>query len=397
MTIDGSIETGPEISRGEFLDRINSLLPAIGARSAETERSGRIGDETISELEHAGVLGGLQPRRWGGLELDPATFFEGIVAIGSACASTGWVTSVLGMHPWEIGCMAPQAQADVWSKDPTSRVCSSYAPTGSARPHKDGFWLSGWWGFSSGIDHCKWALLGAIVDGQEHLGPRVFLIPTRELVVDHASWDVTGLAGTGSKDLTVNATFVPYYRTHTMAEFNDPQHDRPGWEFNTGPLYRFGFTDLFSWGIGAPALGAATGFAQNWVNQTRKRVAGFGGKPVAAQSEVQANLAEGVHRVNVLHRSMVSAWNEVYDVVSNGDPLDPLAQRQLHYQGARTISASLEAALAMFATSGGGVMHTKNPLQRFLRDLLAMRNHPVASLGRFAKDQAQTEFVDTIC
>ncbi|MDG2113932.1 MAG: flavin-dependent monooxygenase, partial [Actinomycetota bacterium] len=123
----------PAIGREDYLERVRTLLPAIRDRAAATEELGRIPDETIAELKEAGVLGGLQPRRWEGLELDPATFFEGIVLLGSACASTGWVASVLGMHPWEVASMHPDAQADVWSDDPGTCVSSSYAPTGAAR------------------------------------------------------------------------------------------------------------------------------------------------------------------------------------------------------------------------------------------------------------------------
>ncbi|MCP4086968.1 MAG: hypothetical protein GY745_18235 [Actinomycetia bacterium] len=380
---------GPVVDPDDFLGRVRDLLPGIRDRAAATEQRGRIPDETIGELIEAGVLAGLQPRRWDGLQLDPATFFRGVVLLGSACASTGWVASVLGMHPWEVACMHPDAQADVWGPDPTALVSSSYAPTGSARPEGDDYWVSGWWGFSSGVDHAGWALLAALVEGQEQLGPRVFLVGRDDFAIDEDSWDVTGLAGTGSRALRIEGVRVPAYRTHLMTEFNDPSFERPGWDINDSPLYRHSFLDLFSWGIAGPALGAVTGFAEEWVRQSRHRVPGFGGPGVAQKPELQLRLAEGLNRVDMLTRSMVSAWDELYAVACRGEALDPVAQRRLHYLGARTIPDSLEAALGMFATAGGGVMFRDNPLQRFMRDLLAMRNHPVASLERFAGDAAR--------
>jgi 3-hydroxy-9,10-secoandrosta-1,3,5(10)-triene-9,17-dione monooxygenase len=378
----------PAIGREDYLERVRTLLPAIRDRAAATEELGRIPDETIAELKEAGVLGGLQPRRWEGLELDPATFFEGIVLLGSACASTGWVASVLGMHPWEVASMHPDAQADVWSDDPGTCVSSSYAPTGAARREGDGYWVSGWWGFSSGVDHAGWALLAALVEGEEKEGPRVFLVDRDNFEIDHTSWEVAGLAGTGSKSVDVPGLFVPAYRTHTMVEINNPSWQRPGWEIADVPLYHFGFTDLFSWGIGGPALGAATGFAEEWVRQSTSRAPGFGGPKVAEKVELKLNLADGLNRVNVLTRSMVSAWSELSDVLERGEPLDRGDQLALHYLGSRSIPDALDAVLVMFATSGGGVMNKANPLQRFLRDLLAMRNHPVASLERFGGDLA---------
>ncbi len=377
------------VDRRQYLDSVRAVLPGIRERAAATEQLGRIPDETVRELTDIGVFAGLQPRRWGGLELDPATFFEGVVLLGSACASTGWVASVLGVHPWEIASMHPDAQAEVWADDPTTRVSSSYAPTGSARPDGDGFWVSGWWGFSSGCDHAGWVLVAALVEGQENLGPRVFLIPGDDYTIDHGSWDVTGLAGSGSKAVTVDGANVPAHRTHLLVDFDDPKHERPGWQVNDAPLYRFTFLDLFSWGIAGPALGAAKGFAEEWVVQCRGRVPAMGGPAVAEKPELRLRLAEGLHRIDLLERGMRSAWDDAYAVLERGEKPDPVLERRLHYQGCRTIADSVEAVMGMFATCGGGVMFRDNPLQRLLRDLLAMRNHPVASLERFAVDASR--------
>jgi 3-hydroxy-9,10-secoandrosta-1,3,5(10)-triene-9,17-dione monooxygenase len=113
-------------------------------------------EETIRELADAGVFRGVQPRRFGGLELDPATFFEEMVRMGSACASTGWVASVVGVHPFHIAMLSEQAQRDVWNDNAGTRASSSYVRTGIVRAVDGGFQLSGRWGFSSGVDHCQW-------------------------------------------------------------------------------------------------------------------------------------------------------------------------------------------------------------------------------------------------
>ncbi len=97
----------------EYLDGIRELLPAIAGRAERTERLGSVPDETIAELQAAKVLSALQPKQWGGLELDPTTYFQGVVLLGSACASTGWVASVLGLHPWEVACLHQIGRAHV--------------------------------------------------------------------------------------------------------------------------------------------------------------------------------------------------------------------------------------------------------------------------------------------
>jgi alkylation response protein AidB-like acyl-CoA dehydrogenase len=102
-----------------FLLRIDAQLPAIRERATEVEQQGMISHEVIGWLTEADVFRAMQPRQWGGLELNAATFFEGAARIASACASTGWVASVVGIHPWHIAmfdhaerCMVHQSERD---------------------------------------------------------------------------------------------------------------------------------------------------------------------------------------------------------------------------------------------------------------------------------------------
>ena len=57
-------------------------------------------------------------------------FYQVVRAISGACGSTGWVTSVLGVHPWQLGLFDDRAQAEVWGSDPDTLVSSAYAPVG---------------------------------------------------------------------------------------------------------------------------------------------------------------------------------------------------------------------------------------------------------------------------
>ena len=54
-------------------------------------------------MQAAGLFRVLQPKRWGGYEMDPATYFEIQLALGEGCMSTAWVYGVVGLHPWLMG------------------------------------------------------------------------------------------------------------------------------------------------------------------------------------------------------------------------------------------------------------------------------------------------------
>ena len=145
------------------LDAVRELAPGLAARAAHIDESRRIPDETIAELVAAGVFRMLQPRRYGGAETDPMRFYEVVRALSAACGSTGWIASVVGVHPWHLALFPDRAQHDVWGRDESTLVSSAYAPVGRLRQVGDGYRLSGTWMFSSGCEYASWALLGGMV------------------------------------------------------------------------------------------------------------------------------------------------------------------------------------------------------------------------------------------
>jgi 3-hydroxy-9,10-secoandrosta-1,3,5(10)-triene-9,17-dione monooxygenase len=362
-----------------FLERIDALLPTIRARAAETEALGRIPDDIIGMLTEAGVFRAVQPRQWGGLELHLATFYEGMVRIASACASTGWVASVVGVHPWQIGLFAEAAQREMWGDDPDARASSSYAPTGTSRRVDGGFRLSGRWHFSSGVDHCTWVLLGGVVpDEGDAPAFRTFLVPRRDFAIDHESWQVTGLAGTGSKDVVVADAFVPEHRTHRIIDVY--RGTDPGFAINDRPYYRLPWRLVFGYTIAAPAIGAAAGAVQAFIAQNSSRVSAYGGPPVARNPAVQRQLARASTDVESARMRMHATWTEFQSRLEarEGIPYEQRARRL--FEAALAHDSCTGAVYELMGVNGGRTMRADGALQRFFRDLLAMRNHPAANL-----------------
>ena len=374
----------------KFLNRIAALLPQIRARAAETERLGRVPDDIVQALTEAVVFRAVQPRQWCGLELDLATFYEGMVLIASACASTGWVASVVGIHPWQIALFANEAQREVWGEDADARASSSLAPTGSARRVNCGFHLSGRWHFSSGVDHCGWALLAAVVpDDGSGAEFRTFLVPRKDFSIDHKSWQVTGLAGTGSKDIVIMDAFVPEHRTHSIV---DVYHGRdPGFAVNDRPYFRLPWRLVFGYTIAAPAIGAAVGALDAFVEQNRTRVSAYGGPPVAQDSAVQRPLARALIAIDTARTRVGATWAELQSLLESGRAIPYERRVQALYEAALAHDRCTRAIYELMGVNGGRTMRADGTLQRFFRDLLAMRNHPAANVEFSAKLYAQAK------
>src|SRR5262245_194382 len=120
--------TQADPSAAEIVARAKALRPVLAVRAGEAERERRIPAATIADMQAAGLFRVLQPRRWGGYEMDPATYFEIQLALGEGCMSTAWVYGVVGLHPWLMGLFDDRAAQDLWGKDDSVLVCSSLMP-----------------------------------------------------------------------------------------------------------------------------------------------------------------------------------------------------------------------------------------------------------------------------
>ena len=82
------------------LDGIGELLPKLRQRAQETEDLRRLPDATVSELQEIGFFRLLQPKQWGGLECDPAQFYE---AARRLAMSPSWFKTVAKEAGVDIG------------------------------------------------------------------------------------------------------------------------------------------------------------------------------------------------------------------------------------------------------------------------------------------------------
>src|SRR6267142_7182870 len=288
----------------DYLARVRALLPAVGERAVRAEQLRRLPDETFKDFQAAGLFRCIQPKRYEGYELDPGTFYRAVMEVGAACGSSGWVLAVLGVHNWHLALFPPQAQEDVWGEDTSIQLSTSLAPTGTVERAPGGFHLSGRWSFSSGCDYCQWAALGGMAPAVESAAPpdaRMFLVPRSDYTIDD-NWYVTGLCGTGSKDIVVEGAFVPEYRTHS---YLDAFHLRnPGAAVNDGPLYRLPFGAVFPNSIAAPAIGVALGALDAFREQSRARVNVRDGSRLFEDPFTQFRLAESAAEIDGAYHRM---------------------------------------------------------------------------------------------
>ncbi len=356
----------------EIVARARALIPALAGRAREARRLRRIHDETIADMQQAGLFRVLQPRRWGGYELDPVTFYEVELALAEGDMSAAWVYGVVGVHPWFMALLDDRAAQEVWGGDPSVLICSSLMPAGTATAVDGGFRLSGRWRYASGCEHCGWALLGAMVaaDGGPPQG-RIFLVPRREYDgVD--TWQVSGLQGTGSWDVVVDDVFVPAYRSQGMLDNFLLQG--PGQALNASSLYRMPFGQIFVRGISTAALGALQGMLDAFIAYGSTRVTRAGGR-AAENPFVQLLCAETASAIDEMKLTLHRNFESLQRYAGRGET-PPLEERlRYKFQSTAVTERCTLLAARIFKAAGAAGLSDELPFGGILADLNAGRQH----------------------
>ncbi|HEX5595208.1 MAG TPA: hypothetical protein VFX61_04165 [Micromonosporaceae bacterium] len=365
-----------------FLDAVEGVLDTIRAGRDISEAEGRVPDASVEAMISTGLFRAFTPLRYGGLEMAPAAFFAGIMRIAEADSSAAWIAGQLNVHSFEIALMDERMQDEFWGENPDACASSSYAPIGKWEQVEGGYRLNGTWTFSSGVDHAQWVILG----GKD----RNFVVPISDVTIDHNSWNVQGLKGTGSKAVTLVDVFVPNYRTHLLADtYNDAN---PGWKVNNRPLYWVSFTSLFNSTPTNTVIGTAIGGIEEFIAQSRVRVTRMGtGAPAAQNPFLQLKLAEAMTRVRTVKERHLQNWRNLFDFACRGEEASPLKRMRIRFEAADSIATCYESLTEIWPLAGASASMNANPLQQVMRDLMAGRNH-----GSAQKELAAGQYVKAL-
>ncbi|WP_439861837.1 acyl-CoA dehydrogenase family protein [Pseudomonas sp. MBLB4136] len=357
----------------ELIERARRMVPALKARTAQADRDFKVPEETIGELQEAGLLRALQPRAFGGYEVDPRTFFEIQMILAEGCMSTAWIYGVMGVHPWQLARYPIEAQRDVWGEDQSTLVSSTYMPVAKVTPVEGGYRISGRWGFSSGSEHCQWCLLGGIipVEGEQPAEHGTFLVPRCDYRIEK-NWDVLGLRGTGSHDIVVDDVFIPAHRVQRTN--NTSLEATPGRLVNSNPIYAIPFAQVFSRAVSTSAIGALQGA----INEFRANAAAHIGKHGVKTAEdpvAQSTVAEATILVDSLKLVLERNYAHLMALAEAGEFPDVETRLMYRYQSSYVTNVCAEKASELLRCMAASGLYSTNPVARLFRDLHQARGH----------------------
>ncbi len=366
------------------IGQVEEIAGQLASTADETERLGKLSDDSVKLIRQAGVMRMLQPTDFGGYAAHPRDFAEAVMAVAKVCGSTGWVCGVGGVHPWEMALMDRKLQAEVWGENPETWIASPYAAQGVATPTDGGYTLKGRWNFSSGTDHCDWIFLGALVagpDGKPAQPIKVMhvVLPRKDYTIVEDSWDVIGLSGTGSKDIIVDGAFIPEYRTIDFAQVAEGEAAaaRAG---RTETVYKIPFWAMFPLGITSAVIGITEGALAAHLDYQRGRVTAMGTK-IKDDPYVLYAISEAAAEIAASRLQLLDGISRLYDLADAGRPITFEDRALVRRNQIRCAWRAVNAADEIFARSGGNAARKHNPLQRFWRDAHVGLQHAIHTPG----------------
>jgi alkylation response protein AidB-like acyl-CoA dehydrogenase len=358
-------------SPAELYRRADALIPFLANRAQRCEELRHCPPETIDDLEQAGLLQICRPARYGGYEYAWDVLSEVNRILARGCGSQAWVANVLNDHTQLVGAFSLEAQEEIWGKNPRIRTAASVAPSGRAKRAPGGALLSGKFGFASGIDYADWLICGAFLE-EDDKSPAWwdFLVPKAAVTVID-DWHVAGLAGTGSKSFVVADVLIPPHRFQDHIHSDDGTG--PGTAINRASVFRTPRASVAALGFTALAVGIAEAFLATYLAHTRAR--NSRGLAVAEFGSTQMGLAKATGQIEGAAAHMTASLRHWVDRMEAGGQLDAHEKLKARFEAAFIARQCLDAVQALFAASGGHAIFNDNPLQRQLRDLIAVCTH----------------------
>lgn len=372
--------------REQLVKSARDLVPVLKKRAPEAAARGALHDQTIQDMKDAGFFRIVQPARWGGYELDPHVFFEVQMIVAEGDMSAAWVLGVVAIHNWQLALFDDRAAQDVWGKDNSTLVSSSYMPVGKVTRVEGGFRISGRWGFSSGSKHCDWVFLGSMIPPLNAGDPpdmRTFLLPKSDYkIVDN--WEVMGLRATGSHDIVVEDAFVPEYRTHKAGD--GFAMCSPGNAVNTAPLFRIPFGQIFVRAVSTAAIGALRGAMDAYIEVTSKRVGMNDGKRTAGDPTAQYNLALAGSIADELQLVLFRNFDRLMEAARGGTPLSIEERIKMRFDSALVLQRCVEGVDLLMACAGGMGTFLNHPVNRYFLDIHTGRGHVANTPEKFGRN-----------
>ncbi|MEZ5709837.1 MAG: flavin-dependent monooxygenase [Blastomonas sp.] len=347
-------------------------------RNAERARRDRmVPAESVEAMRQSGLFRSFIPPQLGGIGATPQHWLKTLISLAERDMSTAWIGGIISVHAFQIALMDRETQEEVYGGNVDERVSSSYNPVGARTEVTDGgVMLHGRWGWSSGCDHCNWALLGAIVPGRPLL--QTMLVPRSDYVIED-TWHVMGLQGTGSKDIVIEKpVFVPERHIHAQMDGYNSLNDQ------SDPIYSLPWAQIFAATVAAPSIGAARHGLRLFI----EKASGSSSDPtkLMGDPDIVRRIAEAKALIDRAEQGLLANFDMMTAHLHAGEPIPLIERARCRYDTGTIATRMMQAIDLLFEVGGGRSVFNGHELQNIWHDIHITRAHVANNPVPFARN-----------
>ena len=364
----------------ELISRAASLVPALKSRAAETDRLGRLPQQTFDDLTAGGLFALTTPRRYGGHQTSVRTFLEVVSELGRGDASAAWVTALLNVTTWAAAALFSESTHDeVFGGEEPARVAGVLSPRKASVKKVEGGYLieEGLWGFNSGIYHANWDMLGIpIVDNSGKVVDQGLALVRAADLRTLDDWNVMALRGTGSSTVAATNLFVPESRVASMNAAIEGKYGAT--HLADEPLYRVACMPMLAIILAFPALGIARSALDTFLELLPRRGIQYTWYARQAEAAVtHLQVGEASAKLDAA-RAIIERHADAMDrYAASGEYMPYLERAKVRRDVGLAEKLVWEGVDALATASGGSLASLGNPFARVWHDARVASLHGI--------------------
>lgn len=325
----------------------------------------RLPEEVVAALRETGLNRMTVPVELGGDAAPPSAIAAVVEEVASVNGSAGWCAAIGAGSNLFAGYVPRPSAAEIW-QDVNASNASMFGPLGTVQDGPERPTLEGRWPFVSNCLHSRWIGLGAFpapATASSGDGPRLYFVPSDRLTI-HDTWDVDGMRGTGSHDVTAHA--VPIDTDHSCG------FDDRAWP--DGPLWRIPLFNVLAPPLAAVLVGIARGsvaFVDQLVLDGHASARGS----LSADDVAMADLAKAHADLDAARAVLYESMDEMWTLASNSVEIPPRARARGLLTAQHAVDVAAATTTTMRRLAGSAAAYRTHALATAVADVNVGRQH----------------------
>jgi alkylation response protein AidB-like acyl-CoA dehydrogenase len=288
-------------------------------------------------------------------------------------AAVAWVLWNSGLASYFSRFMKPKLRKEVFD-DAEGLFCQSTRPMGTATKTDGGYIINGRWTLVSGCNHADWAFMTCVVEQNdapvlEASGMPMMVVvalPKGQLkIID--TWEASGLRGTGSHDVIVDASKVADHHIFQIGEH------KPRDVSDRVPIMA-AVTAIFA----AQVLGVSQMACDHILHRGKTEITPGPMPDMRDRPEVLTGIASHFAALRAARLGLHAAADDVWKLASSEKTIGEPLITELYAAAMHAMTIAKGAMADLHAFGGAWALYTSSPLERRNRDVQAMLRHIVA-------------------